>query len=117
MRTWPRILRVLICSLALMSTQPMVTAESQECPGGYSAIFQLDGEVNHPKTYALQDLLIRPLTWTGVKDFLLTGRSSDSGTFTGILLGDLLQEAGVIVDPNRCNDLSRKSVLITGSDC
>jgi hypothetical protein len=28
----------------------------------------------------------------------------------------LLQEAGVIVDPNRRNDLSGKSVLIIGSD-
>jgi hypothetical protein len=64
-----------------------VTAEAQECPGGYSAIFQLDGEVNHPKTYALQDLLIRPLTWTRVKDFFLTGSGSDSGTFTGIPSG------------------------------
>jgi hypothetical protein len=32
-------------------------------------------------------------------------------------LWDLLQEAGVIVDPARRNDLSRKPVLITGSDC
>jgi hypothetical protein len=117
MRTWRRILVALICSLAVMLTQHMVTAEAQECPGGYSATFQLDGEVNHPKTYALQDLLIRPLKWTRVNDFFLTGSGSDSGTFTGILLWDLLQEAGVIVDPNRRNDLSRKSVLITGSDC
>ena len=57
MRTWPRILVALICSLAVMLTQHIVTAEAQECPGGYSATFQLDGEVNHPKTYALQDLL------------------------------------------------------------
>jgi hypothetical protein len=28
-----------------------------------------------------------------------------------------LQEAGIIVDPDRRNDLGRKSVLITGSDC
>lgn len=28
-----------------------------------------------------------------------------------------MQEAGVIVDPARRNDLSRKPVLITGSDC
>lgn len=49
MRTWPRILTVLICSLALMSTQHMVTAEAQECPGGYSAIFQLDGGEQEPR--------------------------------------------------------------------
>ena len=53
MRTWPRILRVLICSLALMSTQHMVTAEAQECPGGYSAIFQLDGGELEPRLAAV----------------------------------------------------------------
>ena len=93
MRTWPRILMVLICSLMVMLTQHMVTAEAQECPGGYSVTFQLDGEVNHPTTYALQDLLLQPLNWTRVTDFFLTGSGSDSGTFTGILLWDLLQQA------------------------
>jgi hypothetical protein len=61
--------------------------------------------------------LVQPHNWTRVKDFFLSGSGSDSGTFTGILLGDPLQEAEVIVDPARRNDLSRKSVLITGSDC
>ena len=55
--------------------------------------------------------------WTRVKDFFLTGSGSDGGTFTGILLWDLVQEAEVIIDPNRRNDLCRKSVLMTGSDC
>jgi hypothetical protein len=117
MRTWPRILALLICLPIMMLAQSIVTAEAQECPGGYSVTFQIEGEVNQPKTYALQDLLIQPLNWTRVKDFFLAGGGSDSGTFTGILLWDLLQKAEVIVDPDRRNDLSRKSVLITGSDC
>lgn len=117
MRTWPRILPVLICSLVVVLREHVITAEAQDCSGGYSVTFQLDGEVNNPKTYALQDLLLRVVEWTRVKDFFLTGSGSDGGTFTGILLWDLLQEAEVIVDPNRRNDLGRKSVLITATDC
>jgi hypothetical protein len=117
MHTWPRTLTVLSCLPVLRLMQQIVTAQTTECPGGYSATFQLDGEVNHSKTYALSDLLLQWHNWTRVKDFFLTGSGPDSGTFTGILLWDLLQEAQVIVDPSRRNDLSRKSVLITGSDC
>jgi hypothetical protein len=95
----------------------LVAAHPAEFPGGYSDSFQLEGEVNQVKTFTLPDLLLQSHNWTRVKDFFLAGSGSDSGTFTGILLRDLLQEAQVIVDPARRNDLSRKSVLITKSDC
>ena len=94
MHTWPRILVMLSCFGIMLWTQPIVPAEAQECQGGYSVTFQLDGEVEHPKTYALQDLLLQPLNWTRVQDFFLAGGGSDGGTFTGILLWDLLQKAG-----------------------
>jgi hypothetical protein len=57
MRIWPRVFIVLSCFAIMLWTQPVVPAEAQECPGGYSVTFQLNGEVNLPKTYALQDLL------------------------------------------------------------
>jgi hypothetical protein len=117
MRTWPRISTVLSGFAIIMLTQTTFPADAQECPGGYAVTFELDGEVNLPKTYALQDFLRQGRNWTRVQDFFLTGSGSDGGTFTGILLWDLLQKAEVKVDPARRNDLSRKSVLITGSDC
>ena len=52
-----------------------------------------------------------------LEDFFLAGQGTDSGTFTGVLLWDLIQEAQVITDPAQKNDLLRKAVLITGSDC
>ena len=117
MHTWARILTVLSCFAIMLCMQPILPAEAQECRGGHSVTLQLDGEVNHPKTYALHDLLLQPLNWTRVNDFFPTENGSHSGTFTGILLWDLLQKAEVIVDLNRRDHLSRKSVLITGSDC
>jgi hypothetical protein len=53
MRTWPRILIVLLCFPITMFAQQLVTVQAAECPGGYSDSFQLDAEVNHPKTYTL----------------------------------------------------------------
>jgi hypothetical protein len=117
MCTRPPMLTVLSCLAMIMLMQPALSAEPQECAGGYSVAFQLDGEVNHPRTYTLPDLQRQSRNWTRLNDFFLTGSGSDSGTFTGVLLWDLLQQAEVVVDPDRRNDLSRKSVLITGSDC
>lgn len=117
MHTWPRILMLLSCVSIMMLTQQIVTAQEAECPGGFLDTFQIVGEVKQEKTYTLPDLLLQWHNWTRVKDFFLAGSGSDSGMFTGILLWDLLQEAEVVVDPSRRNDLSRKSVLITGSDC
>lgn len=117
MRPWLRRLIMLSCLPLMLVLPRLVAAQPAECPGGYSDSFQLEGEVNQVKTFTLPDLLLQSHNWTRVKDFFLAGSGSDSGTFTGILLWDLLQEAQIIVDPARRNDLSRKSVLITGSDC
>jgi hypothetical protein len=69
----------------------------------------------HPRTLSLEDLQQRPRT--RVHDVFFAGSGVDEGTFTGVLLWDLIQEAGVITDPDQRNDLLRKYVLITGSDC
>jgi len=78
-------------------------------------LFRLGGSVQSPKTFDLDALSQEPLTT--VHDVFVAGQGTDSGTFTGVLLWDLLQEAQVITDPTHKNDLFRKAVLITGSDC
>jgi hypothetical protein len=83
--------------------------------GGFSPQFRLSGQVAHPKTYHLDDLQALPTT--RVHDVFFAGTDVDQGTFTGVLLWDLLEAAGVEVDPDQRNDLLRKYVLITGSDC
>src|SRR5215813_12294190 len=116
---------VVLCSLLVVSGQfvhaqegtPAAEDEAPPvtCEGGYAPIFRLGGRVQFPKTFDLDALSQEPLTT--VQDFFLTGQGTDSGTFTGVLLWDLLQEAQVITDPAQKNDLFRKAVLITGSDC
>ena len=120
-----RLFIVVLCSLIVVSGQvvhaqegtPAAEAEAPPvtCEGGYAPLFRLGGRVQYPKNFDLDALSQEPLTT--VHDFFLTGQGTDSGTFTGVLLWDLLQEAQVITDPAQRNDLFRKAVLITGSDC
>jgi hypothetical protein len=123
--THVRLFTVLLCSLIVVSSQVVYTQEDTSpgdaeappvtCEGGYAPLFRLGGQVQYPKTFDLDALSQEPLTT--VHDFFLTGQGTDSGTFTGVLLWDLLQEAQVITNAAQRNDLFRKAVLITGSDC
>jgi hypothetical protein len=116
---------VVLCSLIVMSGQAVhaqegIPAAEPEappvtCEGGYAPVFRLGGRVQFPKTFDLEALSQEPLTT--VQDFFLAGQGTDSGTFTGVLLWDLIQEAQIITDPAQKSDLFRKAVLITGSDC
>jgi hypothetical protein len=120
-----RLFIVVLCSLMVVSGQivhaqegtPAAEAEAPlvTCEGGYAPLFRLGGRVQFPKNFDLDALSQEPLTT--VHDFFLTGQGTDSGTFTGVLLWDLIQEAQVITNPTQRNDLFRKAVLITGSDC
>jgi len=71
--------------------------------------------VSTPKTYDLQAL--RQLPQTRVRTVFTDEGVVTEGTFTGVLLWDLIEAAGVVLDPDQPNDLIRKYVLITGSDC
>jgi len=120
-----RLFIVALCSLIVMSGQAVHAQEGTHaaedeappvtCEGGYAPLFRLGGRVQFPKNFDLAALSQEPLTT--VQDFFLAGQGTDSGTFTGVLLWDLIQEAQVITDPAQKNDLLRKAVLITGSDC
>jgi len=73
------------------------------------------GQVTKPKTYHLEDLQV--LQTTRVHDVFISGTGVSQGTFTGVLLWDLIEAAVVDVNPNQPNDLLRHYVLITASDC
>lgn len=89
------------------------------CPGGPSAQFRLGGKVKNPRTFRLDTLRGQP-TQTTVWAFYRSGGSPtgfETGQWTGVLLYDLLQQAEVLVNPGVKNDLNRKLILVTGSDC
>jgi hypothetical protein len=74
-------------------------------------MFRVGGQVINPKTYHLADLQALPTT--RVHDVFIAGTGVSQGTFTGVLLWDLIEAAVVDVNPNQPNDLLRHYVLIT----
>lgn len=107
----------LIALFLLTFTSGACIAEAQEdsCAGGFSPEFHVGGQVTNPKTYDLEDLQALPTT--RVHDVFISGTDVSQGTFTGVLLWDLIEAAVVDVNPNQPNDLLRHYVLITASDC
>src|SRR5215467_16219109 len=96
-----RLCIVVLCSLMVLSRQAVYAQEGTPaaddeappvtCEGGYAPLFRLGGRVQSPKTFDLDALSQEP--FTRVQDFFVVGQGTDSGTFTGVLLWDLLQEA------------------------
>ena len=83
-------------------------------PGGVSTEFALSGTVAHPASFdepALTAMNIVTLTAT----YTAAG-ASVTDTYTGVLLLDLLAEAGVLTDPTVKNDILGFYVVATGSD-
>ena len=86
------------------------------CPGGPSTQFRLGGKVTNPTTFNLNKLQAQPYDTT-VWAFYRSGTGFETGEWTGVLLYDLLTQAQIILNPGVKNDLNRKVILVTGSDC
>jgi hypothetical protein len=111
------LVRTLIAFFFLTFTSEVCIAEAQKdrCAGGFSPQFRVGGQVKNKKTYELEDL--KALPTTRVHDVFISGSGVSQGTFTGVLLWDLIEAAVVDVNDNQPNDLLRHYVLITASDC
>ena len=89
------------------------------CPGGPSTQFRLGGKVKYPTTFDLGKLQGQPYHpyHTTVWAFYRSGTGFETGEWTGVLLYDLLTQAEIILNRDVKNDLNRKVILVTGSDC
>ena len=74
----------------------------------------IDGAVKTPKSLTLEDLRHEPGTTEVVS--LKTGKGSLTGSYTGVLLWTLLQEAVIQVSSDHKNDLLRHTITVTSSD-
>ena len=99
-------LRTMMLGLAFLASP--LAAQAQ------TASFRIEGLVQHPQTYTLSTLSSLPQTRLNV-DFY-TGSGPVTASYTGVLLWDLLNAAGVITDPSNKNDLLRRVVAVVGSD-
>ncbi len=74
----------------------------------------IDGAVKTRKSLTFEDLKHEPATTEVVA--LKTGKGSLTGSYTGVLLWTLLQEAVIQVSPDHKNDLLRHTITVTSSD-
>jgi DMSO/TMAO reductase YedYZ molybdopterin-dependent catalytic subunit len=83
-------------------------------PPAHSDSIAIKGGVDHPRTLAAADLQHEPQTTVSISQH--TGHGTLSGSFTGVSLWTLLQEAGVTLDKAKKNDVIHHTVTVTGSD-
>jgi hypothetical protein len=90
-------------------------AQAQEaCAGGFSRQFHLKDAVEDPARFRLADLQGRASSRVTIS--FVAGTTFNTKSYIGVPLLDLLNEAVIIVDPARKNDVLRKYVVIRGSD-
>jgi hypothetical protein len=95
---------------------PVPTPSALTCDGGVSTSFDVIGDVTNPQSFNLQSLQAFTPSTT-VQDYFVAGSSATLGEYNGALLWDLLKSAGIEVNPSVKNDLDRKYVVVTGTDC
>lgn len=83
-------------------------------PGGLSSEFTLSG-VQNPGTCTASNLASLNQSQTVTATYKSAGKSV-TDTYTGVSLWDLLNDAGLITDPNIKNDVLREYVEAIGSD-
>ncbi|ACK49521.1 conserved hypothetical protein; putative signal peptide [Methylocella silvestris BL2] len=79
-----------------------------------TASFIVSGEVTQRLVVNLAKLKTFPVASADVTYFAAGAVTTHS--FTGVLLWDVLQKAGIVVDPTVKNDILRKTVTVYGSD-
>lgn len=105
-----------LCAAGFAALLMTGAANAQSCEGGFAKTFKLEGQVQEPATLRLIDLKRMPSSRVTV-----TYYSGSSGlvtkTYTGVVLNDLLTNAGIKTDPAIRNDILRKYVVVTATDC
>lgn len=115
-----RLVKPLLC-LCLLSFSVITCAQTassfQTCDGAGESPnqFSLIGEVTHAKTFTLETL--QSYASSKVNVWYNTGKGPVDTSYIGVPLLDLLNEAVVLTDPARKNDILRKYVVISATDC
>jgi hypothetical protein len=114
-------------SIGLLSFILLLSATSQSfaqfrqsaCRGGYSGSFTVTGEVENPETFNFNSLSgFSPQTADNVLSVVpVLNFNSQRVEYTGALLWEVVNQAGLINNSSVKNDADRKYVLVTGSDC
>ena len=95
----------------------VVQAHGDPCQGGYSDQFCLNGKVKNPRRFSLTDLQQYPTSSQITVSYYSGSQGLVTKTYIGVPLIDLLNDAVIITDSTRKNDILRKAVLVRATDC
>lgn len=113
-----RALAAIALALTLFASGLGVTLAQDASPAASpvvaAATIELTGLVTTPTTRSVSDLQTLPVQ-TAEVDFQ-SGKGDQHHTYTGVLLWDVLNQAGIATDENVKNDILRFYAVITASD-
>ncbi|MFI5209607.1 MAG: molybdopterin-dependent oxidoreductase [Gemmatimonadales bacterium] len=98
----------------LVAAQALRAQATPTMPGGYAPAVELGGLLDHPARLDSAALARLPATELTMADG--HGASADSARYRGVLLWELIRQAGPQTDSARKGDLLRDYVVVTGSD-
>ncbi len=78
------------------------------------ALFAVTGLVQTPKPIYIRDLRKLPPAQENITYY--GAGKINTQAFSGVLLWDLLNSLGIVLNPNVKNDILRKTVVVTGTD-
>jgi hypothetical protein len=111
-----RTFHLLVLLFTLAISYASLTQAADSCLGGASTGFKLGGAVTTPKFFTPAKLKLYQTSKMTVTYF--TGNAGlVTKTFVGVPLYDLINEAAVITDSTRKNDMLRKYLVATATDC
>lgn len=99
-----------LCSAASLASNQAASGAQADRPDSVS----IGGAVEHPGSLTLAALKRAPATTETVS--LKTGRGVLTGSYTGVLLWTLVQQAGIKSTPGVKNGVLRHTIVVTGSD-
>lgn len=109
-----RLKNLLATLMVLAALMPSIQACADEERGRPPALFAVSGLVQTPRTITMRDLRKLPSTQENIT-YYGAGKLNIQA-FTGVLLWDLLNSLGIVLDPAVKNDILRKVVVVTGTD-
>ena len=108
-------LALCVLSVALPMPRAPASGDAVAAPKVAPAhVILIRGAVEHPRSLTLADLKRESPTSEAVS--LRTGKGVLTGTYTGVLLWTLLQQAVIKASPTIRNDVMRHTIVITASD-
>ena len=116
-----RVFPILLLTSSVLGLSQVTVADetvpsANSCPGGTSPQFQLDGQVGSPSIYTMNQLQALPRTQVTVS--FVTGKGPETHTYVGVTLQTLLQASGgFITNPAVKNDVLRKYIVVSATDC